>query len=317
MRLRTLAVEQKPHAGPVRQNHRVAIGRGNLRQESVDPQKQGGERGPVVPEQFGRQGHVAVRAQRIARQEPVDHRFASRKTAPVAIPHVRIHVEQVEPPLPIEPVAGIAPTELLEQVFEQILRPELVGHGALDRKPPRQHAQPLGPGQRANHHRKIRRAADRDAVFGREPGDQRGGLVRAALRIQIRVERQVLKIGRLAALFVAPQRAVIFGAGCEHPPHEQALADLRGAVDRGGHRHLGRAVQAGGPAAQLRKLEFLAFGNRQQVLALPAAVEFGHPIGERNGQLFGPFRFANQFAVAIVRKTHDVYGFSALSLKGI
>ena len=67
-----LAVEQKPHARPMRENRRVVMRRRDFFEELVDLHEHAGERTPVVPEDVRSDRDVAVIAQRIAIEESVD-----------------------------------------------------------------------------------------------------------------------------------------------------------------------------------------------------------------------------------------------------
>ena len=194
---------------------------------------------------------------------------------------------------------------LLEQVFQLGLLPGAGRRLALGVEPAGQHPQPFDAGQGADHHGIFRGHAGADAVLGREAGDQRRGFLRAALGVQVVIERQVPIIGWLAQVVVAADGAIAMAPRAEHLAHEQALADLRGPVGRRRHRHLGRSIEAAGQPAELQDLELVALGHRRQVRLAPRRIELRQPIAQIGRQALDLFRPANQVPIALVWKCHE------------
>ena len=306
-----LGVQQEADRRPVREDGRVVVAHGDLAQEVVDPVEQVGERVPVVPEQPRRGGDVAVLAQRVPAEQAVEHRFLGREAAPVHVAHVGERVQQVHSPLAVDFAGAIVARKLLEQVLQLTRPPGNLRRLAFAVKPAGQDPKPLGPGQRANHDRVLRRDAGGDAVLGRKPRDQGRGLVRAALGVQIVVEGEVLVVGGFAVLLVASQRAIGLAVRLEHLPDKKTLAHLGGTVDRRGHRHLGRGEKIAGQAAELQDLELVALGHRKQVLVPPGGVVLGQPIAKVGGQVLHPLRIPDQVPIAFVWECHEWAQFSA------
>ena len=302
-----LAVEQEPHARPVGEDRRVVIAEADFIKKRVDPDKQAGERIPVVPEEPRGGGHVTVVGEWISAHQPAQHGLLGGKAAAVDRAHVGEGVEEVHPPLAIDLSGAVLAPELFEQLFQLGLLPGPLRGLALDVKPAGEHANPLRPGQRADHHRVLGRHAGGDSILGREPGDQGGRLVRSALRIQVVVEGKVLVVGGLAVLLVAPEGAVGFARRFEHLAHEQALSHLRRAVYGRGHGDLRRGIQVARQAAKLEHLEFVALGDRQQVYGLSGGIELGQPVAQVGGQLLDLLGLPDQAAIAFVRKSHRVF----------
>ena len=228
-----------------------------------------GQRRPIVPEQRGGRGDVAFFAERVAAQQAVDHRLGGLEAAAIDGPHVGEGVEDVHPPLAIDLLARGTCRRGPRRASSNSACCQVVAGVLHSAWKPRASTRSHSARVKARTITGIlRRDAGPDAVLGGEAGHQGGGLLRAALRVQVVVEGEVLVVGRLAQRFVAADGAVVLALRAEHLAHEEALAHLRGPVGRRGHRHLGRGVEAAGQAAKLQDLELVALGDRQQLRRL-------------------------------------------------
>ena len=251
--------------------------------------------------------HVAVFRERVAAQQAVDHRLGGLEAAAIDRPHVGEGVEDVHPPLAIDLLVGELVGEVLEERFQLGLLPGRGGSLAFGMETAGQHPQPLGAGQGPDHHGILRRDAGPDAVLGGEAGHQGRGFLRAALRVQVVVEGEVLVVGRFAQRFVAADGAVVLALRAEDLAHEKALAHLRSPVGRGGHRHLRRGVEAAGQAAKLQDFELVALVDRQQLRPPSCRVVLRKPIAQIGCQVLDLFRTPNDVAVAFIWKWHISY----------
>jgi len=114
-------------------------------------------------------------------------------------------------------------------------------------------------------------------------------------------EGQVSHVGRRAQLIALAQRRVLFGRRLQHLPHEQALAGLRGAVDRGRHGHVGRTPQVRGQPPQAVHGKLLVRADRIVRLA-PRLDVLARPFHQIVGDLPGAICHPLQFPIPIVRK---------------
>ena len=202
------------------------IAEADLLEEVIDAHKQPGEGIPVVPEQASGGGHVAFLVQRVAAHEAAEHGFLGGESTAIHGAHVGEGVEEVHAPLAIDFAGAELAIQVDKQLFQVALLPGVLRDLAFNMEAARENPDPLGAGQRADHDGILGSDAGRDAVLGRETGDQRGGLIGAALRVEVIVEGEVLEVGGFAVLLVASQGTVGLARRLEYLPHEETLADL-------------------------------------------------------------------------------------------
>ena len=221
----SLRVEQETDARPMDEDRR--FGRvGEFFQEFVDPDEKIRQRLPASPEDLAARFDVPFFREHVAAQQSTEDRFFRRVSATVDGAHVRVGVDDVHAPAPVNARAGVLPRDVLEHFVQVRFIPREILPAALYVETASQNADPFHAGQRLHHDRVFRRDAFGNSVFRRKARHQSRRFVGTGLRVQVRVEGEVFVVRRFAMRFIAAQRTEGFTLCTEHLPHEQTFSHL-------------------------------------------------------------------------------------------